>query len=69
MVRKYMVSSILPKNKQKITILGIFYKEVAQDSDFLFVFWENWGNHNLFSRLSDVYMLFIAQSFADANKK
>ena len=33
-----MVSSILPKNEQKIIILSISYREDAQDSDFLLVF-------------------------------
>ena len=39
--KQIMVYSILPKNEQKITILSIFQRGDAQDSDFLFVFWEN----------------------------
>ena len=39
--KQIMVSSILPKNERKITILSIFKREDAQDSDFLFVFKEN----------------------------
>ena len=52
-----MVSSILSKNKEKIPILSMFSLGNSQDSDFLFVFRENWGHHNLLSRLSEVWLL------------
>jgi hypothetical protein len=52
--KQIMVLSILPKNDRKITILNIFYLGNTQNSDFLFVFWKNWGDHNLLLRLFDL---------------
>ena len=49
-----MVSSILPKNEQKMTKSWIF----SQDRDFLFFFWKNWRHHKLLSRFSDIYDVF-----------
>ena len=39
--KQFIVYSILPKNEQEITILSIFSLRNTQESDFLFVFWEN----------------------------
>ena len=56
--KQIMVSSILPKNEQKITILSIFSLENTQESDFSFVLWKNWRHHNLLLRLTDLYQLY-----------
>ena len=45
--KQIMVSSVLPKNKQKITLLSFFSLGNTQDSDFSFGFWENCGHHKL----------------------
>ena len=39
--KQFMLSLILPQNEQKITILSIFSLGNTQNSDLLFVFWEN----------------------------
>ena len=43
------------KNRTKNYYSELFFSlENTQDSDFLFVFRENWGHHNLLLRLSDL---------------
>ena len=54
--KQFMVSSILPKNEQKITILSIFSLENTHDRDILFIFWKNWEHHNL---LWDFWLLVV----------
>jgi hypothetical protein len=55
--KQYMVSSILPENEQKITILSIFSLGNTLNSDFLFFFGriEDTIICILLSRLPDLY--------------
>jgi hypothetical protein len=54
--KQFMVSSILPKNKRNS--LSWALSLLSNDSEFRLFFWENWENHDLLLRLSDLKKLF-----------
>ena len=48
-----MVFSILPKNKRN----SLSWVKKMLRIVSLFIFWENWGDHKLFSRFTDLYFV------------
>ena len=67
-ISKVKCPQFLQKTNKKIPIQSILPKD-AQDRNFLFIFWKNWGQHILLSRFSDLQILTWSYSFFLQNRK